>query len=59
MATQDQAATAISRILVALNACDNLGLNWQSIIDWRQAAITEGRQITEEEMHQFAASLAE
>jgi len=57
MATQEQAEAAVSRILVALNACESLGLDFQAIVDWRHAVIAEGRQITEEDMRQLATTL--
>lgn len=56
MATQEQVEAAVTRILVALNACEGLELDWQAIIDWRQAQPGVG-QITEDDMRAFASSL--
>lgn len=56
MATQEQVKVAIANVLVAMNACEHLGISFQAIVDFRNNQPVPG-QITEEQVQEFAASL--
>lgn len=58
MATVDQVEAAVTRIFVALNACDKIGVDYVAVVSHWATEKALGRSLTEEGMKEFSLTVA-